>query len=106
MKRNVAYFVFLSAGVHVNQVHQPYYDPENKFTNFDDIYLYIFSKNFAATRMKFIFVTRCAGNKAFFWPHIKFEDFSNPKFLKMSGMSGYTRQIIFIIKNYILPKMA
>ena len=39
---------------------------------FDNIYLYILQNEniFAAARMRFIFATRCAGNKAliFFWP--------------------------------------
>ena len=39
-----------------------------KLRIFDDIYLYTFSKNnfFVAARMTFIFVIRCAGNKALF----------------------------------------
>ena len=40
-----------------------------KLRIFNDIYHYTFSKKniFAAARMRFIFVTRCAGNKDLFF---------------------------------------
>ena len=53
------------------QVNQPSEPQKDKVTNVDDIYLRTFPKKkfFAAARMRFIFVTRCAGNKALFiWP--------------------------------------
>ena len=61
------------------QDHQPYIvTQKNKTMNFRQyLSLYISQKNiFAAARMRFIFVTRCAGNKIIFsfglTPHLSF----------------------------------
>ena len=55
------------------QVQHPYRYPGRKITHFRLYFpLHIFQKNiFAAARRRFIFITRCARNKAlFFWPKV------------------------------------
>ena len=51
---------------------------KDEITNVDDIFLRIFpQKNiFAAARMRFIFVTRCAGNKALFFIGLSWRNMS------------------------------
>ena len=58
--RMIAYFMFQSSAT-------LFYDPEKKtkLWIFDDLSLHIFP-SFASARMRFIFVTRCPGNKALF----------------------------------------
>ena len=69
----LVYFVFYLACFMLKSNHETclsslLWPKKIKFRIFDDIYLYIFSKKniFAAARMRFIFVTRCTGNKAIF----------------------------------------